>query len=383
MARRREVLQMFGAHDSIVDEVLAYTDKAGGVEMGERVSFPLQDEAHLDAWTAYARDATEAGAFQALRRRLIQLRIPVRHGISEEDAYRDAVRKGAFEAAEAYAPGLVLKQPSGLSLQICHTIAGRIPVLSVRDRDDFVALVQAFTDRHEPVPVPAAMGACIVKGLVNWDRVAAYRRAWEAGQRRSEQSSDGQPGDRGIGEATGDAWASEFRRFAANKSLYQDMFVISSTGPYSAIRAADAGYSEDEWLERSIAIRHEHEVTHYFTFRLFGSFRSHLFDELIADFVGLVRGTGTYRAELALRCLGLETYPAYQGGGRVEVYRGTPPLSDEAFKLVCRLVVESARHLEAVAHQEPGLASDMSRLAELTYALNGLTLEEIAAGAVP
>ena len=60
-----------------------------------------------------------------------------------------------------------------------------------------------------------------------------------------------------------------------------------------------------------------------FTYRVFGSMRSHVVDELVADFVGLARGFGGYRADLALRFLGLEAFPAYRTGGRLEHYRGS------------------------------------------------------------
>ena len=56
-----------------------------------------------------------------------------------------------------------------------------LPLLIAGTRADFESLVRAFTERNEPRDVPASMGACFVKGLNNWDRVARYRRAWEAG----------------------------------------------------------------------------------------------------------------------------------------------------------------------------------------------------------
>jgi hypothetical protein len=83
--------------------------------------------------------------------------------MSQEDAYRDATRKGRVAEADAFVPGLTLTHPEHVELAICPTMAGRVPVIVAGDREDFVALVQALTDRNEPVPVPAAVGACIVK----------------------------------------------------------------------------------------------------------------------------------------------------------------------------------------------------------------------------
>ena len=60
------------------------------------------------------------------------------------------------------------------------------------------------------------MGACIVKGLNNWDRIAAHRAKWERDQ---------------PGGATESAWNDEFRRLVPRKELYQDRFIILSRGP--------------------------------------------------------------------------------------------------------------------------------------------------------
>jgi hypothetical protein len=53
-----------------------------------------------------------------------------------------------------------------------------------------------LTGRNEPIEVPDAMGACLVKGLNNWSRVAAYRANWS----------------RATGESNDEAWASEFQK---------------------------------------------------------------------------------------------------------------------------------------------------------------------------
>jgi hypothetical protein len=78
------------------------------------------------------------------------------------------------------------------------------------------------------------------------------------------------------------------------------------------------------WAEARTAIRRDHECAHYFTRRLFGSMRNHAQDELMADWAGLVAATGRFRAEWFLRFLGLEEYPLYRSGGRLDLYRGDP-----------------------------------------------------------
>src|SRR5690606_8658311 len=106
---------------------------------------------------------------------------------------------------------LPLERPDRLELRLDAGIAGPVPVLIARHRPDFVALVRALTARNEPEVVPDAMGACLVKGLADWERVAGYRRAWE----------------RRLGRAaSAEEWASEMAaNLAPRKELWQDRLI--------------------------------------------------------------------------------------------------------------------------------------------------------------
>ena len=363
LARRIRVLRQFGAADADLDGLLAYTATAYGAAGQALTALPLADEQHLGAWQQYAADAATIGAFPALQRRFVQLQFPVRTGMSEDDAYRRATRRGDFEAAEAFAPGLRLEAPDDVELQIHQSVAGRIPVIVPATRADFTTLVQAFTERNEPVPVPDSMGACMVNGLNNWDRVATHRRNWAA--------EHGEDAD----------WASEFKRLAANKPLYQDRFVILSRGPYSATPAGEAGVKDDEWIRQSIAIRREHECVHYLTYRLSGLIRSNVLDELVADFAGLVAGTGAYSRDLALRFLGLHRYPEIPEGSRLRVYRGS--LSDGQLDIVAALACRATVHLDTCAARWGQQLRDLTILSAVIVGLMTVSVEELADGIVP
>ena len=265
---RPTFLRDCGASAEDLDALLAYTQTPYAT-LGERASFPLPDEPHIAAWQQYAEAARSEGVWEVLRRTFVQLQFPIQDALSEDDEYRRATRRGQFDAAEAFAPGIVLEDAAGLELVIHQSLAGRIPIIVPATRSDFVTLVQAFTERNEPRPVPASMGACMVVGLNNWKRVEAYRDEWK----RSA-------GD----EGTDDAWAVEFKAFAAQKPLYQDRFIILSRGPYSAIPGEFVGVADDTWLRQSLKIRREHECVHYLTYRLAGMIRSNVLDELLADF---------------------------------------------------------------------------------------------------
>ena len=175
-----DLLASYGATAAEIEELLAYNRNVFDRSVDQAPTLPLPTEPHVAVWEQYAREAAEVGAFAALRRRLVQLRFPIRKGISKTDAYRAATRRGSPTKEMAEASGLDLASPDDLRLRVHPSPAGPIPVLAPGDRADFVALARALTMRNEPVPVPESMGACMVPGFNNWDRIREYRRRWEA-----------------------------------------------------------------------------------------------------------------------------------------------------------------------------------------------------------
>jgi hypothetical protein len=366
--QRMDLLASYGATGSEIEELLAYDRNAFDEHRTDAPPvLPLPAESHVAAWERYALEAAETGAFAALQRRLVQLRFPIREGISQTEAYRAATLRGAPTEGMTEASGLVLTRPDELRLIVHPNPAGPIPVLIPGGRTDFVALVRALTMRNEPGPVPGSMGACMVSGLNNWDRILEHRRRWEA-----------EGGDRSD---TG--WREEFRRLVPHKELYQDRLLILSDGPYSNVSAGEMGLTEQEWRRTSTTIRLEHECTHYFTLRVFGSMRNNLLDELIADYAGIT-AVGPYRADWFLRFMGLEAFPAYREGGRLQNYRGEPPLSDGAFRALQGLVKDAAENLgnlDLDPAYQPG--REMEDRAGTLLALTGFRLEELAVPEAP
>ncbi|OUL29767.1 hypothetical protein BV378_05100 [Nostoc sp. RF31YmG] len=360
---RTDVLTYFGATAAQVEELLVYNQNIFERNSLDCVQFPLNPEPHVATWEEYAVAAEVVGAFEVLKQRLVQLKFSIQEGISQTEAYRSATLKGVSVDGMAEATGLVLQQPQQLELRLHKSLAGTIPVLLVKNREDFVSLVQALTKRNEPHPIPASMGACIVRGFNNWDRIRQYRRQW----------SDLNPGN-----CSETSWSAEFQRLIPQKQLYQDTFIILSDGFYSNIGASNLGLEESQWQRLSLTIRLEHECTHYFTHRLFGSMRNNIFDELIADYRGIVAAIGYYRADWFLHFLGLESFPNYREGGRLQNYRGQPPLSDRAFQILQALVKASAENLQRF-HTEYATEVGLNNQAQILVALSYLTLEELAA----
>ena len=321
--------------DAVRGELADYLDD-GFAWPDTGVAVPMPDEPSVAAWRHYADLAAnaDAGIWPVLQARLPQLRFPIDESVPGSEAYRKAVRRG--DLADAPAAGLSLSNPDALTLTIHPTPAGHIPVLEPGGRDDFVTLLQALTKRNAPEPIPDSVGACIVGGFNNWDRVAQHRAAWEA--------------ETGFTAATNpDAWQRHFKAtIVPNKPLYQDRFMILSDGPYSNLHGPEIGLEPTTWREKSRTVRLEHECTHYVTRRICGSMRNNVHDELIADYCGLVAAFGRFHSRTFQAFMGIDGDGHIRDEGRIQLYRGNPPLSDTAFAALGRLLTRAADHLSGI-----------------------------------
>lgn len=330
-SERRRLLSELGAEGAALDALSEYVGQSYAGLPAAELETPLPEEPQIPFWRQYAAEARDAGVARTLAQRFPQLGFPVAAGISESAEYRRATRQGEVDPERRVPLGF--EREDLLSLHVEESIAGAIPVLVARHRSDFVRLVRALTARNEPEAVPEAMGACLVKGLVNWDRVGALRRAFAA----SFESSGRAP--------TEEEWAAEMAsRIRPHKELWQDRLILLSDGPYSAVPAAEVGLDPASWRERSLALRLAHECFHCLTLRRHGRIRSHLLDELLADYVGSLAAFGSYDAGRALRFLGLNVAAPAAPGGRWEIYRGALP--ESAIPALARLLERAALALE-------------------------------------
>ena len=364
-ADRGSVLRALGATPTECVELLRYNENHFDPDGLARVgSLPLADEAFVHSWERYARDAESVGAWAVLRMALVQLRFPVRRGMSREPAYGSATR--GLAPVQDESASLELGRPDAVRIEIHATPAGRLPVVVAPERGDFELLVQALTKRNEPAPVPASIGACMVAGYTNVERLRRLRDQWWTGHPFPTEAG----------------WKRELQMLLPRKASYQDRFIIASTTPYSAVPADRLGLGREAWERLSLAIRVEHESMHYFTRRVFGSMKNRLLDEIIADYAGIVRAAGRFRADWALRFLGLESYPHYREGGRLEHYRGDPPLSDGAFRILHHLIKRALDNLESWSATADDTTRPDGHMGTVV-ALTRLTVEELAAGDAP
>jgi len=356
---RKESLLLAGASDEEAAELLAYAENKFKIpEVLPR--FPLPDEPFVDVWRNYAEWTAEAGSIEPVRFKLLQLAFPVETGISEDGVYQAATRKGVVPAV-AVRGGALLQHPEACRITIYDSFAGGIGILTAEYRADFETLVRVFTSKNELVPVRTSMGATMVSGYNNWHRIRL---------RKEEFLSSG---------GTEHGWLAEFSRVKAQRELYQDRFIVLSNGPYSGVQACSLGLDDEEWIARSRTIRLEHECAHYFTRRVFGSMQNNLLDEMMADYAGLRSAFGYFRAEWMLRFLGLECYPEYREGGRLQNYRGAPPLCDGAFRRLMQLVRQAAWNVEEFDSSVGPYCS----IPRALVAIASMTIDELAAGGAP
>lgn len=365
LEQRARILFDGGASVMVAEELLAYTQPPDHGTVRLPSHLPLPGELSVDAWRAYADEAVDIGVFPALRKRLVQLQFPIQEGMSQTDTYQAATR-GGQDVSGSDAVGVILEQPDALRLLLHQTAAGTIPVIVAQGRHDFEALVQAFAKKNEPEPIPASMGACIIIGYSNWDRIRKLRHEWEA--------TTGYPS-----MFASIYWNQELRdRILPYKPLYQDSFIVLSDGDYSGVTAEDMDLPADVWRRDSLLIRLEHECTHYLMRRLLPTRPSPIVEELIADLGGMVAAWGRYDADRFLRFVGLETFPHYRAGARLDLYRGTPPLSEEAFAILIRLVRAAAVNLEQIYNRQASRWAINEEYVKLVLALSCLALEELA-----
>ena len=317
----------------------AYTDEATVVEELQQyllpafnrgqeplpTTEPLPDAPMVATWKQYLAEAQTDGVFAVLKRYLVQFQFPIVTGISETEAYRQATRRGLRTATMPEASGLALRKPDHLQLFLHPSIAGQVPVLVAEERGDFEQIVQALCYRNEPRPLPASMGAVFVKGLNNWDRI-----------RRLRESLRGLPLQ---------------QNWQQQKDQYQDSLIILSRIPYSNVSAAQMQLTEEEWLDYSLKIRLKHECAHYFTLRYFQQMNVNMYDELIADYLGICAVSSHFRADWFMHFIGLEKYPQVRPDGRVNNYLGAHGLSPAAAQVLHRMLYQAAHQVELFDRQ--------------------------------
>lgn len=176
-----------------------------------------------------------------------------------------------------------------------ETPAGVVTVITLSKREDFVTFLRIMANRCEKTDIPDTQGASIINGVIN--------------RRKIEQHMEG---------FSGPEYDEEFRRFTSERRNFKDALIVLSVGPYSALPAKMMGVSDEEWIILSHKIRKYHECTHFICRNLYPDKKDAIWDELVADAVGIVAAFGKYSADMEKMFLGIDGN--IYTGGRLENY---------------------------------------------------------------
>ncbi|WP_300687763.1 hypothetical protein [Chryseobacterium sp.] len=285
-------------------------------------------------------------AFQILKNFYPQLCFPIQTDIHKTGDYINAVLKGK-DSYRTLEEKLELNDAAGLKIKIHNSIAGTIPVVSINDNDDFSTLVQSFLHKNNPAPIPQSMGAFLASGINNWARIHNVKEKWI------------------VNNPLGN-WNSEFsENILPNPEMYKDKIIVLSTKPYSNVPADQLGLLQEKWTACSYTIRLEHECTHLYTLKRYGSASNNLHDELIADYIGICKAFGRYNKEWMLAFMGLENYPHYREGARLENYLKNIQIHEDDFQKLTDTIKNA---IETIARFDDGLGpikSDKDQIARI------------------
>lgn len=254
--------------------------------------------------------------WKLLREMFVELCFPVGDGQSENPELLSALKHGILpQIPNMWVP----TKPDGIRVYLHPTMAGRLPVIECESDSDFVYLQRSLVYRCEPRHVPDSRGATIIKNYNNWARVNMHRNSI-------------------IGDIPKDP------------ALYRDYIALLSHRYYSGVAPETLGLESTGWRQKSFILRREHEVAHYMTQRFYHSAKNEIHDEIIADFMGLTAVFGDYDPVKFLTFLGLENYPKYRMGGRLEIYLTT---NGDDFNSLCEILWRAVQNA-AICFRETG-----------------------------
>ncbi|QOG01213.1 hypothetical protein [Flavobacterium sp. MDT1-60] len=284
------------------------------------------DDTDIQFWEDLLDASEKKDIFTLLKECYPQLNFLIERETDKIELYKNVVLKGKTDTFK-FTAYLKLEDAKNISLELHQSVAGRVPVLIVPNKEDFVKILQSLMHKNNPVSIPPSMGAVLLNGLNNWKRLNNIKKKWLQ--------------NNPLGD-----WNTEFSdNIMPNRSLYNDKFIILSTKPYSNVKASQLGLAEDVWTSYSVSIRKEHEFTHLYTLKKYGHAANNLHDELIADYIGIIKTTWSYNKVWMLTFMGLENYPHYREGGRLENYVKESKLSEADFKQLIIIVKNAIENI--------------------------------------
>ncbi len=230
-----------------------------------------------------------------------------------EQQYKNIVTRGEKPEQRSLSH-FILDERDRLTVE--ETPAGEICVITLYNRKDYETFIKIMAGKCRDVPIPPTQGASFLNGVINWRKIEAHEEEFF----RTELLKGNEDPD----------WNSEFERFTSVKENFKDALIVLSVGPYSGVDvsrmaavvdrigggAVDVFYGRDgergdpellkeRWLSLSDTIRRAHECTHFICRKLYPDKIDEVWDELVADSVGVYAAFGGYYPEMVELFLGI------------------------------------------------------------------------------
>ncbi len=246
---------------------------------------------------------------EKMAERLPQMYFKPEEGVSSSTGFKNAVLN-VKEIPEDRKLSDVFIGSEKDELYTMQTPVGEAEILYLDNREDFENFYRVTAGKCEPIDVPANMGACTLIGLNDIAKIKNHVK---------EYIKNG-----------GQYPESEKMHFISDPNNYRFTLIVLSKGNYSNISHETAGFEKEKWLEISMNIRTYHELCHFMIRKLHKE-KDAIWDEILADGMGLLFSIGTYDIKLASLFLGASE-SGYQNGGRLENYCKAENIDESAIK---------------------------------------------------
>lgn len=283
---------------------------------------PLSNDVQMEWWSQWMTSTKEDQQWIELSKCLPQLLIQVEKNAREGIQYKRLVLQGAEASAADLDGGMA--EPHGFNLSIAEHWSGSMPVITVDKGEDFKNILRCLVYRCEPVEIQSSVHSQAISGLIHWGLIRKIDRS---------------------------------KRCA---------LLILHNAPYSSLdfKGISGVDNYEQWLRLSHQWRLEHELTHIACKAVVGEMRLNLYDELLADCMGMLKSIGHFSSKLFAKGLGVTEEGLFTESSRMHAY--TRELNVQDKSVVSQLAFERAVELEQMLDGELKGIDNISLLRLLT-----------------
>ncbi len=268
---------------------------------------------------------------EKMAKRLPQMYFKPENGISDSAEYKNVVLKLKDISSDRKLSDVFIGSSNDRLFKV-QSPAGEAEVLYLDNRKDFENFYRVTVGMGENIDVPLNMGACTIIGLNDVDKIKTHVENYikNGGQYPESEKMD----------------------FISKPQNYKFTLIVLSKGNYSNITYKLTKYAEDEWQDISYKIRLYHELCHFMVRKIHIE-KNAVWDEILADCMGLLFATGEYDENLASRFLGV-SHEKFILGGRLINYS-----EEEDIDLKAKQAYEAILSLKKYINENRNLHKDI------------------------